>query len=82
MNDIKEQNDFIGFEESEQESEEQEIINEATTPIQLGLDLNQTFLSVDPLYPLPIPPWVSPNREYSRNYITMYTALTLGWMKK
>lgn len=29
------------------------------------------YLSHDSLTPLPIPPWVNPNRIYSKNYITL-----------
>ena len=58
------QDDFIGFDFDDEEEEE------SVKPVVKAKAVSG-FLSVDPLTPLPIPPWVAPKRVYSKNLVTM-----------
>ncbi|KAJ3274821.1 Non-canonical poly(A) RNA polymerase papd5 [Terramyces sp. JEL0728] len=58
--------DFIKFEFTD--DDESETIEE---PEVQNSWLDKDYLSVDPLTPLPIPPWVGKRKTYSRDYVKM-----------
>jgi non-canonical poly(A) RNA polymerase PAPD5/7 len=62
--DIQDQNDFIRLDDSSEEAD-------SVVLAEVQEEEPAEYLSIDTLTPLPIPPWVAPDRSYSRNFITM-----------
>ena len=68
--------DFIPLGSDSDEEEEVaikvETVKEEIEEIEPNSDEDEDdFHSVDPLTPLPTPPWIHPSRTYSNNFITL-----------